>query len=70
MSCVQLEPALRRIEPFNKLRTEFPAPTGFGFDRAPGLTEAGFDLLSGLLTLDPAKRISAKTALNHAWCVC
>ncbi|XP_042063903.1 cyclin-dependent kinase G1-like [Salvia splendens] len=31
------------------------------------LSEAGFDLLKGLLTCDPTKRITSQSALNHAW---
>jgi len=34
----------------------------------PGLSDAGFDLLGGLLALDPARRITAKAAEQHAWC--
>ena len=31
------------------------------------LSEAGFDLLSSLLTLDPDRRATAEEALNHRW---
>ncbi|KAF2863782.1 kinase-like protein [Piedraia hortae CBS 480.64] len=31
------------------------------------LTERGLDLLQGLLTLDPEKRLSAEEVLNHEW---
>ena len=31
------------------------------------LSENGFDLLSGMLHLDPAQRLSAKDALNHPY---
>lgn len=36
-------------------------------ERFAGLTEAGLDLLTSLLCLDPAQRISAKTLLSHAY---
>lgn len=32
-----------------------------------GLTEAGFDLIERMLTLDPKQRISAEKALDHVW---
>ena len=32
------------------------------------LSAAGADLLDGLLALDPAERLSASRALEHAWC--
>jgi serine/threonine protein kinase len=31
------------------------------------LSETGLDLLNKLLTYDPAKRITARKALRHAW---
>lgn len=34
---------------------------------APGLDEAGTDLLMRMLAYDPVHRISAKAALNHPW---
>ncbi|KTW28302.1 uncharacterized protein T551_02721 [Pneumocystis jirovecii RU7] len=40
----------------SRLRTKFPF-----------LTNAGIDLLTKLLTLDPKKRISAQEALNHSY---
>ncbi|KAL8501928.1 hypothetical protein ACS0TY_021160 [Phlomoides rotata] len=37
------------------------------FSRVAMMKELGFDLLSRLLTCDPANRITADSALNHAW---
>lgn len=34
---------------------------------ASGLSRAGCDLLNGLLTYDPAARLTARAALRHAW---
>lgn len=54
-------------QPYNLLRSRFPAPTAL--DTRSGLSDEGFDLLNRLLTLDPAKRITAKEAVTHKWCV-
>ncbi|XP_062226006.1 cyclin-dependent kinase G-2-like [Phragmites australis] len=51
-------------QPCNRLRDKFPAVS---FSGRPILSEAGFDLLNGLLTYDPDKRISADDALKHKW---
>ncbi|TVU03512.1 hypothetical protein EJB05_50950 [Eragrostis curvula] len=51
-------------QPRNRLREKFPAVS---FTGGLTLSEAGFDLLTRLLTYDPEKRISADAALNHEW---
>lgn len=68
-----LQPLLPRFvqikfpqQPYNLLRTKFPTPTAL--DTRSGLSDAGFDLLNRLLTLDPANRITAREALQHKWC--
>ncbi|CDJ39554.1 Cyclin-dependent serine/threonine protein kinase, related, partial [Eimeria tenella] len=33
----------------------------------PGLSEAGLDLLSQMLTFEASRRISAKTAMQHSY---
>ena len=43
-------------QPYNNLRKRFPY-----------LTSNGFDLLMGLLTYDPKKRITAEQALDHSY---
>ena len=55
-------------QPLNRLREKFPAPS-FHDDGGRGrLTEEGFKLLSGLLTLNPEKRLTAAKALQSKWC--
>lgn len=50
----------------NCLREKFPRP--IGLIETPGtLSDKGFNLLQGLLTLCPAKRLSAEDALQHPW---
>jgi len=51
--------------PFSQLRQKFPK---FAF--AAGqvtLSDKGFDLLERMLCYDPARRISAREALDHEW---
>ncbi|XP_039069397.1 cyclin-dependent kinase G-2-like isoform X2 [Hibiscus syriacus] len=49
---------------YNLLRKKFPAAS---FTGSGVLSDAGFDLLSRLLTYDPEKRITASDALNYDW---
>ncbi|KAL1203984.1 Cyclin-dependent kinase G1 [Cardamine amara subsp. amara] len=51
-------------QPYNMLRKKFPA---ISFVGGQILSERGFDLLNGLLTLDPEKRLTVEEALNHGW---
>ena len=49
----------------SKLLDKFPVRR-FDFD-GRSLSEAGFELLNGLLSLDPERRLTADQALSHRW---
>ncbi|KQJ90510.1 putative cyclin-dependent kinase F-2 [Brachypodium distachyon] len=50
------------------LRYKFPSPTESRTTRGPPvLSEAGFEVLSGLLRCNPDKRLTAGRALQHRW---
>lgn len=51
-------------QPYNFLRRHMTASCSAG---GGGLSEAGLALLNGLLTYDPARRITARQALRHEW---
>ena len=53
-------------QPHNRLREKFPAPS-FHDDSGRKLTDEGFKLLNGLLTLCPEKRLTAAEALQSKW---
>ncbi|KAK4765067.1 hypothetical protein SAY86_026157 [Trapa natans] len=48
---------------FQDLQTEFPGADPDGID------PDGIDLLSRMLQLDPSRRITAKEALSHRYCI-
>uniref|UniRef100_M8C8Y6 [RNA-polymerase]-subunit kinase n=1 Tax=Aegilops tauschii TaxID=37682 RepID=M8C8Y6_AEGTA len=49
------------------LRSKFPCPTQARTKGPPTLSEAGFEVLSGLLRCNPEKRLTAEQALKHRW---
>jgi cell division cycle 2-like protein len=51
-------------KPKGRLRELLPRASLSG---GPTLSDSGYDLLSGLLCLDPARRLSAAQALAHPW---
>lgn len=60
--------------PKSALRKKFPADGWTpsvayvaATHKTTALSEAGYELLSGFLTCDPANRLSAAAALRHAW---
>ena len=62
-----------KAQPFNKLREKFPLAGPFEESGRVDsgrvrLSEEGFKLLSGLLTLNPDKRLTAAEALQSKWC--
>jgi serine/threonine protein kinase len=52
----------------NRLRERFPTPSSFDFEARGTLSDEGFKLLTGLLQLNPARRLTAQEALDHRWC--
>uniref|UniRef100_A0A0E0MLV7 [RNA-polymerase]-subunit kinase n=1 Tax=Oryza punctata TaxID=4537 RepID=A0A0E0MLV7_ORYPU len=51
----------------SRLRRMFALPGMAGGAGLPELSEAGFEVLSGLLTCNPEKRMTAAQALQHRW---
>jgi cell division cycle 2-like protein len=50
------------------LRIKFPPPAeGMRIRGPPALSDAGFEVLSGLLRCNPDKRLTAAQALQHRW---
>jgi len=62
-------PHMRKVnfkpQPFNHLKEKFRR--GHSFTSETALSDAGLDLLTSMLCLDPNKRITAKDALAHAY---
>ena len=54
-------------QPLNRLREKFPAPSFHDEGSRGRLTEEGFKLLTGLLTLCPERRLTAAEALQSKW---
>ncbi|KAG8048827.1 hypothetical protein GUJ93_ZPchr0009g1332 [Zizania palustris] len=49
------------------LRCLFPCPTEAEITHRTPLSEAGFEVLSGILRCNPEKRLSSEQALRHQW---
>ncbi|KAI5020126.1 hypothetical protein ZWY2020_045014 [Hordeum vulgare] len=54
-------------QPGSFLRNKFPSPAEARIKGPPTLSEAGFEVLSGLLRCNPEKRLTAEQALKHRW---
>ncbi|XP_047079712.1 putative cyclin-dependent kinase F-2 [Lolium rigidum] len=55
-------------QPESFLRIKFPPPAeGMRIRGSPALSDAGFEVLSGLLRCNPDKRLTAAQALQHRW---
>uniref|UniRef100_A0ACD5U011 Uncharacterized protein n=1 Tax=Avena sativa TaxID=4498 RepID=A0ACD5U011_AVESA len=54
-------------QPGSFLRNKFPCPAEDKIRGPPALSEAGFEVLSGLLRCNPEKRLTAGRALQHRW---
>jgi serine/threonine protein kinase len=66
--CVRPVQLNLKPQPVCRLRERFPPPSSFDFEARGTLSQEGFNLLSGLLQLNPANRITAQEALDHRWC--
>ncbi|KAL1564992.1 Cyclin-Dependent Kinase 7 [Salvia divinorum] len=80
VGCVMAELVLRKVlfkgkskeDQLHKIYCILGHPTNNNVDTTISsakyvLSDAGFDLLKGLLTCDPTKRITSQSALNHSW---
>ena len=57
------------VHPHNSLRQRFPKHREHEdeIEIGPGISDAGFDILNGLLVFDPDRRLSATEALKSRW---
>ena len=57
------------VHPHNSLRQRFPKyrEREDEIEIGPGISDAGFDLLNGLLVFDPDQRLSSTEALKSRW---
>ena len=57
------------VHPHNSLRQRFPKyrEREDEIEIGPGISDAGFDLLNGLLVFDPERRLSSTEALKSSW---
>nr|XP_025877572.1 putative cyclin-dependent kinase F-2 [Oryza sativa Japonica Group] len=58
---------VRRFRDSSRLREKFPGAREARVARRPALSQAGFDVLSGLLEGNPEKRLTAIAALHMPW---
>lgn len=62
-----MRPVARVRAPTAQVPPQLRARFASGAFGTTTLTEAGFDLLSGLLRWDPAQRMSMEDAVGHRW---
>ncbi|KAL5206487.1 hypothetical protein ABZP36_034696 [Zizania latifolia] len=62
-----ISPPLQGSPRRSRLRDLFPPPGVAGGNDLPKLSPAGFEVLSGLLTCNPDRRMTAAAALQHCW---
>uniref|UniRef100_A0A0E0MLV9 [RNA-polymerase]-subunit kinase n=1 Tax=Oryza punctata TaxID=4537 RepID=A0A0E0MLV9_ORYPU len=63
----ELQALVRGFRDSTRLREKFPGAKEARVARRPALSQAGFDVLSGLLEGNPEKRLTAVAALHMPW---